>query len=281
MLNRGLGSQLSSWQCPFGLRACNPCGVRSGSDDSWGKDGGGWEHIACRSYDLDGPSEFAGMWRSDMSVSRMGVVTNIHITDLKIPGTLESLGKGASAAVLRSRSRSPHARHFIAVLCPFRHLRELDLDGSALTGPIPRWIADCFPHLKELDLSFGRLSGPVPDWVPSMGNHLQQFKVQQNSLSGPLPPGLGSMPNLRVLWLHHNPGLSGPLPADLASSKSLISVDVRDNPKMCGELLAGLKVVDVPTDWKGFCAHAFTEDNSDCKLLLQPGTGIGKPCTSA
>ena len=110
-----------------------------------------------------------------------------------------------------------------------------------------------------------------------MGSHLMQFKVQQNQLSGTLPSGLGNMQNLKVLWLHHNPGLSGSLPADLASSKSLISLDVRENAKMCGDVPAGLKLADVPTDWKGFCAHAFTEDGSDCKLLLQ-GTGIGKPC---
>ena len=42
----------------------------------------------------------------------------------------------------------------VAVLCPFRHLRELDLDGSFLTGPIPRWIADCFPHLKGVPLKW-------------------------------------------------------------------------------------------------------------------------------
>jgi hypothetical protein len=35
-------------------------------------------------------------------VSRMGVVTNLHITDLKIPGTLESLGKGARCSHLAS-----------------------------------------------------------------------------------------------------------------------------------------------------------------------------------
>jgi hypothetical protein len=88
-------------------------------------------------------------------------------------------------------------------------------------GPIPRWIADCFPHLKELDLSFGRLSGSIPDWIPVMGNHLQQLKVQQNALSGAVPPGIGSMPNLRVLWLHHN-NLRGALPADLGRAPSLV-----------------------------------------------------------
>jgi hypothetical protein len=80
--------------------------VRSGTDDAWGKDGGGWEHIACRTYDMNGATEFAGVWRSDMSVSRMGVVTNIHITDLKIPGTLESLGKGARASSMFLRKPS-------------------------------------------------------------------------------------------------------------------------------------------------------------------------------
>jgi hypothetical protein len=97
LFSRGMASQLSSWQCPSGA-VCNPCGTRSGSGDSWGHDGGGWEHIACRrvprmpvrgrgvsvamrhrrTYDMDG-NEFRGIWRSDMDISRMGVVTNIHI----------------------------------------------------------------------------------------------------------------------------------------------------------------------------------------------------------
>ena len=105
LLSRGMGNVLSSWQCPFGLRACNPCGIRSGSDNSWGWEGGGWQHIACRTYDMVGDTEFAGMWRSDMNVSRMGVVTNIHITDLKIPGTLSSLDKGAARCLHCAQAR--------------------------------------------------------------------------------------------------------------------------------------------------------------------------------
>jgi hypothetical protein len=77
MQTRGIGSAISSWTCPSD-RPCNPCGTRSGSDDAWGHDGGGWDHIACRTYDMTS-ADFPGTWRSDMNVSRMGVVTNIHI----------------------------------------------------------------------------------------------------------------------------------------------------------------------------------------------------------
>ena len=113
----------------------DPCGKNSGADDSWGylNGGGGWEHIACRTYDMT-PAEFPGLWHDGMSINRTGVVTTIHLTDLGIEGTLESMGPA---------------------FCPLVHLRELDLDGSHLTGELPRWIADCFPHLKELDLSYG------------------------------------------------------------------------------------------------------------------------------
>ena len=166
------------------------------------------------------------------------------------------------------------------MLCPFVHLRELDLDGSHLTGPLPRWVADCFPHLKELDLSFGRLSGAIPAWVPSMGNHLQQFKVQQNRLSGSVPPGFGSMAALKVLWLHDN-ALAGPLPADLGAARALLSVDVRNNAALCGAPPPGLHVVPPPDgQWRGFCAKAFTEDNTSCSVLLSPGTRIGKACSA-
>jgi len=45
-----------------------------------------------------------------------GLVTNIHLSDLAIEGTLESMKD---------------------VLCPFVHLRELDLDGGRLRGKGP------------------------------------------------------------------------------------------------------------------------------------------------
>jgi hypothetical protein len=66
-----------------------------------------------------------------------GFVTNIHICDTHIDG--------------------PVPRE----LCAFSKLRELDLDGGHLTGPIPEWLVDCFQGLAELDLSYNRVGG----WV--------------------------------------------------------------------------------------------------------------------
>ena len=209
---------------------CDPCGIHSGADDSWGYlgGGGGWEHIACRTLGMT-PSEFGTSWHAGMNISRMGVVTTIHMTDLGIEGSLESLKN---------------------VYCPFSHLRELDLDGSHFTGGVPSWIADCFPHLSELDLSYGRFSGPLPDWVDRMGSHLNQFKVEHNQFSGTIPASFSRLPALRVLWLHHNQ-LSGNLPSDLGSTHALISFDARYNPKLCGPIPASLQV-----DWRWQWEHS-------------------------
>jgi hypothetical protein len=45
-------------------------------------------------------------------------------------------------------------------LCLFPHLRELDLDGGHLDGPIPDWLPGCFPALEELDLSYNKVCVP-------------------------------------------------------------------------------------------------------------------------
>ena len=200
-------------------------------------------------------------------------MTTIHLTDLGIEGTLESLK---------------------SALCPLSHLRELDLDGSHLTGPLPVWIADCFPYLKELDLSYGRLSGTIPSWVSRLGGgRLAQFKVQHNAMSGTIPEVFGRMPNLHILWLSHN-RFEGLLPADLSSSKSLISVDARFNSGLCGSVPAGYKQWAMPNwewlfneargrvqeSWFGFCDKAANEATA-CGLLVTQETRVGRPCGSA
>ena len=269
LVARGLGYLLGTWTCPTSNYAeCDPCGKNSGADDSWGylNGGGGWEHIACRTYDMT-PAEFPGMWHDGMNISRTGVVTTIHLTDLGIEGTLESIGPA---------------------FCPLVHLRELDLDGSHFTGPLPRWIADCFPHLRELDLSYGRLNGTLPEWVGQIGSgKLEQFKVEHNRFSGSVPAAFGSMPELHILWLHHN-DLEGQLPSSLANSHSLLSLDVRYNARLCGPLPPGLHVdwdwqwdhsSGVDMAWYGFCDKA-AKENSACGILASQGTRIGRACGS-
>ncbi len=214
------------------------------------------------------PEEFPGTWHEGMNISRIGVVTTIHLCDLGIEGTLES------------------AR---AAFCPFTHLREFDVDGSHFTGPIPKWLAECFPHLKELDLSYGRLSGPIPDWVSQLGGgKLEQFKVEHNQLNGTLPGAFGAMPALRVLWAHHN-NLAGSVPAQLARSQSLISLDLRFNARLCGALPPALRVPNwdwqwehstgVGQSWYGFCDKAASE-NTACGVLVSQGTRVGRACGS-
>ena len=173
--------------------------------------------------------------------------------------------------------------------CPFSHLREFDVDGSHFTGPVPRFLSDCFPHLRELDLSYGRLSGTLPEWVNQMGGgKLEQFKVQHNNITGSIPAAFGGMPNLHILWLHHN-NMEGTLPASLANSPALLSLDVRFNPRMCGTVPPALHIPNwdwqwdhsqgVDESWYGFCDKAATE-NSACGLLATQGTRVGRACGS-
>ncbi len=61
--------------------------------------------------------------------------------------------------------------------------------------------------------------------------------------------------------------------ATLTRVRRASSLDLRNNPGLCG--MAALRTVAVPADWKGFCQHAFTEDNSDCSVLTA-GTNVGK-----
>ena len=211
------------------------------------------------------PAEFPGLWHDGMNISRMGVVTTIHLCDLGIEGTLESMG---------------HA------FCPFVHLREFDVDGSHFTGAIPRWLATCFPHVKEIDLSHGRLSGTIGSWISEAGSGLlEQLKFENNAVTGTIPASLATMPALRVFWASHN-DLQGTIPPSMVNSKSIMSFDVRYNPKLCGPL------PPIKIDWKwqfthkyttqevaGFCDKASSE-NSACGVLATQGSGVGRSCDS-
>ena len=264
---RGLGYLLSTWRCPS-EGECDPCGPDAGASDSWGA----WHYIACRHLPEAERAEEAAKPRNRAVVSARAAsrenaqyfaVTNIHLSDLNIEGTLASLD----------------------ALCRFRHLRELDLDGGRLRGPIPSWLGECFPHLTELDLSHNRLEGDVPRDPWRGMPKLQQVKLEDNRLTGAVPPEFASLADLRVLWLEDN-NFAGPIPAAFGARNALrriISVNFEDNPGVCGDVPEGL-VVDwrwhlenqagQSRDWLAFC------EKDPCGVFAYGGTGVGRPCQS-
>eukprot|EP01023_Acetabularia_acetabulum_P023869 TRINITY_DN231_c1_g1_i1.p1 TRINITY_DN231_c1_g1~~TRINITY_DN231_c1_g1_i1.p1 ORF type:complete len:281 (+),score=49.54 TRINITY_DN231_c1_g1_i1:180-1022(+) len=229
---------LATWTCPTSPNGlCDPC-----SETWWGN----WDHMHCRGLTpgKDG----------DLSDGQPGIVTNIHLSDLKLDG--------------------PIPRE----LCLFKELRELDLDGGRLSGPIPDWIGLCFPSLAELDISYNRLSGTIPEFVAEMKT-LQEFEVRYNRLKGTIPASMGSMPLLRELefdgnqftgkipmsFQDRNATMTGILLAnndfegnlDALAGTHLIRVNTHNNPKLCGMVPASVRYA------KGYNPK---------------DTGLGKPC---
>ena len=138
---RGLRYLLETWRCPPASSGapCDPCGASSGASDSWGD----WHYVACRAVPLRErvaaaslPTNAGVVDAYANDVGAWGLVTNVHLSDLAIEGTLAA---------------------FEETLCPFEHLRELDMDGGRLRGEVPAFIGRCFPRLTELDLSHNEL----------------------------------------------------------------------------------------------------------------------------
>lgn len=70
-------------------------------------------------------------------------------------------------------------------LCPFKHLRELDLDGNKLTSPIPDWAPGCWPYLRELDLSWVPIGGQIPASLATapMASTLEELKLRNSGIT--------------------------------------------------------------------------------------------------
>ncbi|KAF8063774.1 AP-4 complex subunit sigma [Scenedesmus sp. PABB004] len=164
---------LSTWTCPTdagnSVGACDPCGNTVE---------GNWFHMHCRGNSVG--------WGESGDGTRDGLVTNVHITDVRLDG--------------------PVPRE----LCALRHVREFDLDGGHLTGPIPHWLGECFPMMEELDLSYNRLTGTLPAYLADLPV-LSEVKVEDNTLIGTIPPELGRL-KLRRFQVELN-DMTGPIPA--------------------------------------------------------------------
>ena len=200
-----------------------------GAPDSWGA----WHYVACRA--LPAAEREALLALGENTAARRTpasyfAVTNVHLSDLNVEGELDALD----------------------ALCAFSHLRELDLDGGRLTGPIPRWLGRRFPELTELDLSHNRLSGAIPRGVWRGLPKLRQVKLEDNRLTGAIPRELAALADLRVLWLDDN-DLVGRLPPSFGHPGAfprIISFNVEDNPRLCGALPPGIEV-----DWRWHLAN--------------------------
>lgn len=123
-------------------------------------------------------------------------------------------------------------------LCAFKYLRELDLDGNELSGPLPDWAPGCWPQLRELDLSWTPLGGGIPSTLATapLAGTLEELKLRHADMTGTLPPELGDMPRLRVLSLKGN-WLSGTIPKRLAEGPTagvIQQLDLQDNPNLVG-----------------------------------------------
>ncbi|KAI8466186.1 MAG: hypothetical protein J3K34DRAFT_434556 [Monoraphidium minutum] len=216
---------LASWRCPTAP------GNSDGECDPCGRRPvGNWLHMHCRGNSTG--------WGESGDGTVTGLVTNIHITDVNLDG--------------------PVPRE----LCLFEHLREFDIDGGHITGPIPTWIRDCFPRLEELDLSYNRLTGTLPPELAQLPL-LSEIKIEYNSVVGTIPPEVGSAPRMRRFQVEHN-RMTGTIPQSFRSISSaltqlllshndfegdlsmlgasrLMIVSVNDNPRLCGMVPASVR----------------------------------------
>ncbi|KAJ9513824.1 hypothetical protein QJQ45_020903 [Haematococcus lacustris] len=173
--------------------------------------------------------------------------------------------------------------------CALRNLREFDVDGGQLTGPIPRWLLEpnpdpaandtlCGSNIQELDLSSNRLSGTIPPEL-SIKKSMQEFKIEHNYVTGTLPESFGQLPDLWRIRLATNQ-MYGRLPRSLSKLTAtlnelwldnndfegdlymlgptkLVWVTVHNNPRLCGMVPASVR-------W----AHGYNP----------AGTNLGNPC---
>ena len=106
------------------------------------------------------------------------------------------------------------------------NLRDLSLDWTALTGPIPSELGN-LASLRILLLNHNNLTGPIP---PELGrlDQLEKLSLGGNSLTGSIPAELGNLVNLESLYLGDS-NLTGPLPPELGNLVNLESLYLSGN----------------------------------------------------
>ncbi|EXB28473.1 putative LRR receptor-like serine/threonine-protein kinase [Morus notabilis] len=112
-------------------------------------------------------------------------------------------------------------------LTKFTSLVELYIDGTNISGPLPKSLGQ-FSKLDSLSLVSNKLNGSLPDF--SGLSSLRLLFLSNNQLSGSVPESLGQLSSLEVLLLSSN-SLDGILTeAHFSNLSRLQSFDISQNP---------------------------------------------------
>ena len=95
-----------------------------------------------------------------------------------------------------------------------------------LSGSIPTEVGT-LTHLKNLILEGCAMTGTIPSEIGAL-TYLKELKLNQNELVGSLPTELGNLQSVDTVNLYRNM-LTGPLPSELGTMSSLLWVALREN----------------------------------------------------
>ena len=129
------------------------------------------------------------------------------------------------------------------------HVRELDLGGNGLTGPVPASLTN-LTHLQVLYLANDSLTGPLPSGLGALRelqilqagynsitslpdsitnlSALQDLELGGNRIAAALPAGLAGLTNLQTLNLSAN-FFTGSIPSGINALWQLSYLDLDDN----------------------------------------------------
>lgn len=170
------------------------------------------------------PSTNCCAWDPAVFCNPAGRVTGLALYalgELRAP-VPASLGELTELEILQIESVPGLSGPVPASFANLTRLRDLDINGTSISGPVPAFLA-C-TNLSTLVVANSKLAGPIPGSLAALPN-LRYIDLSGNLLSGAIPPGLlhGSF---RFLILANN-RLTGKVPPDDYSD--VVTVDLSRN----------------------------------------------------